>query len=207
MKVLLVLFFILSCAMATRVKREIITEKEKQETVEMANQIRGRLAVQKNVANVNKLVYSDNVKFPDRCEYHVPDNVVRLHKRILWEVVDSIYKASPYDQFFIMTHQTALNCFNPKQKFIGCKMMECQVGDKKGEIANCICGPELAFQESDIVTGKPGSKCPGTVEDGLCVGGGSSGGSSGSGSNEGGSSSSIFSIGTLLLLAVFYLIV
>uniref|UniRef100_A0A1I7UZ39 SCP domain-containing protein n=1 Tax=Caenorhabditis tropicalis TaxID=1561998 RepID=A0A1I7UZ39_9PELO len=168
MKVLLALLLIVSCAMAFRVKRWDLTAKEKQETVDGANKMRSKMAKEYEVANGNKLVYSDDIKFPATCSYRTK-NPVHIHQQVLWDIVHDLYKYSTPKEFFKMTDNTVLNCFNPNQKTIGCKWMDCEINGKRAHIPNCICGPEPGFQMSDVVKGDPGSECPGKVEDGLCV--------------------------------------
>uniref|UniRef100_A0A1I7UZ40 SCP domain-containing protein n=1 Tax=Caenorhabditis tropicalis TaxID=1561998 RepID=A0A1I7UZ40_9PELO len=213
MKVLLVLFFIYSTAMATRVKKEDVSSKEQAEIVNEANEMRRKLAKEFGIANANKLVYSKNISRPVFCKYSSKYKDP-TERRFMWSLVGERVQEVMKEKektYFADSFQSAYNCFNPIQKTIGCEMTDCEIFrvrhvPQEFRILNCMCGPEDSFQKSDVKLGPAGSKCPGKVEDGLCVDGGSSGGGSSGSDNEGGSSSSIFSIGTLLLLAIFYLI-
>uniref|UniRef100_A0A1I7UZ41 DUF19 domain-containing protein n=1 Tax=Caenorhabditis tropicalis TaxID=1561998 RepID=A0A1I7UZ41_9PELO len=215
MKVLLVLFFILSTTMATRVKRADLTEREKLDTANEVNAGRRQVAKIGNIANMNALVYSDSSPFPTKCAYKninfpVHDYDVNFMRNLLKTKLAS-FKANLQD-IIEQSENSAYNCINPKQEEIQCKTMECDIDGRMLHVPNCGCGLEPGFQMSDVVTGKAGSNCQiDSEDDGLCVVGFlTNGEDSGSGGSVEATttdiSSSIFSIGTLLLLTVFYLI-
>uniref|UniRef100_A0A1I7UZ43 Merozoite surface protein 8 n=1 Tax=Caenorhabditis tropicalis TaxID=1561998 RepID=A0A1I7UZ43_9PELO len=184
--VVIVLLFIYSTAIDTRVKRGDLTDKEKQGTADEVNV--GR----RQVANS----YSDSMSFPSKCVYKnvgftFYDDDINFMRNLL-KNKQKEFKTNP-TQIIQQSENSAYNCINPKQKTIRCKKMDCTVdGRTVHNLPNCVCGPESSLKLEEFDTGKPGSKCPGKVDDGLCV------------VDTGNLASTVFAF---LSLAVFYLIV
>uniref|UniRef100_A0A1I7UZ14 Secreted protein n=1 Tax=Caenorhabditis tropicalis TaxID=1561998 RepID=A0A1I7UZ14_9PELO len=194
MKLIIVLFFFLSSSssmawrinkgnsiseeikeifpMVFRVERANPTDEEKNSVVNVFNEGRRGLAKSgQGAANMNKLKWSDSVSFPTgECNFEttVP---VKNGEELMGLMIDedlSNLKAN-HEIISKLADQSIFNCLNPKQTAIQCKEIPCIINSQSMPIPYCICGPERGLQEEDFVLGTAGSKCPGAVDDGLCV--------------------------------------
>uniref|UniRef100_A0A1I7UZ53 DUF4789 domain-containing protein n=1 Tax=Caenorhabditis tropicalis TaxID=1561998 RepID=A0A1I7UZ53_9PELO len=121
--------------------------------------------------DISRISWSDEVPFPDdECnlvtEFEVTDGADFMDKFMI--MASEKAKTDPEKASKLAEH-TIFNCFNPKQTAIRCKEQPCMINGKPMQIPNCICGPESGLHKTDFIMGPAGSKCPGAVDDGLCV--------------------------------------
>uniref|UniRef100_A0A1I7UZ13 SCP domain-containing protein n=1 Tax=Caenorhabditis tropicalis TaxID=1561998 RepID=A0A1I7UZ13_9PELO len=170
MKLLILILLCSSVSIAYRMKREELSSQEKASALEGINTARRNMASH-GIANVNKLRWSDDLHLSNRnCHYDLGDNIINKEEvimRIFFQAAQNLLQDP--ESLFRNTEGTILNCLNPIQRAVRCMTIDCTINNSQMEIPYCICGPEYGFKREDIVPGPAGSKCPGRVEDGLCV--------------------------------------
>ncbi|CAO4372174.1 unnamed protein product [Caenorhabditis nigoni] len=166
-KLLLALLLIFGSLIPAHVCEKESDEESQDRRAKAMNKMRRVVAKEVQVANMNKVSYDEDLEEKVIASCDEVNSFVKMANSLGQAPTDSKGKAYEKDLGMISGY-TYINCFHPLQTGVACKDVSCRSDGEVTKFGACVCGPKTSFSSSDWIKGKPGTKCEGSEDDGLC---------------------------------------